>query len=448
MNLPILTPGFDPTVAPTTPTNSQLLQMVAAAHVASGIGIIYWGATAPSLITYPDAETVLWGKLDGSGDPTGEFFYWDGTATWEAFTITELDGSKLVDGSVTADKFSTTGASAGDIFYFNGTAWTLAAIVNSITDNTLPISKIVKPSSGSKQVLYYNGSTLEWYNLTGADIIALLSNGSVPIAKLAAGGARYVARTNAAGTAVEYAAPSTLFTDYELSPLVIATDTEALSISSGTITLDAESGNGGPAFTVTLNANITDFSVINLQSGRDVVVVLVQNGTGGYTVVWDAAIEWLNDVEPAIRTAPAAKTVVRFTNINGTIYGLAMSVGDSAIRVTADIALPTVDGDAITPVEHELGAVPRYVNWRIVCNAVDSTGYAIGDEIDLHEVVNFWAAGNEYSQAFTAYANETELGLGWIATGSGLQIGMAHKTTRALTQLTPSYWRLKCYYSL
>lgn len=441
MNLPILTAGFDPTIAPTTPTNSQLLQMVQAAHVATGIGIIYWGASAPDLVTYPDAETALWGKLDGSAVPTGEFFYWDGT-TWEAFTITSLDGSKITNGTITVNKLSTAGASAGNIIYFNGTSWTLAAIVSSIADNTLPIAKLVKPGSGTGQVLYYNGSTLQWYNLTGSDIINLLSNKSIPVAKLAVGASRYVLRTKNDLSTVEYAAPSDLFTDYELSPLVIATDTEALTASAGVVNLDAESGNGGPAFAITLTANVTDFNVNNLASGREIYVIITQDGTGGRTIVWDAAIKWLGDTSPHIASGATAQTVVKFVNLNGTVIGIVHEVNSSDTRESAESALPAAGGNVT--VAHGFSRTPRYVRWVMVCNAVGGdAGYSDNDEVDL---VSFFAetAGDEEFMVFGTQTNATNMIIHRIASGTIYVIG----PSGTVATINTGKWNLKVYYSL
>lgn len=444
MNLPILTAGFDPTVAPTTPTNSQLLQMVQAAHVATGIGVIYWGASAPNLVTYPDAETALWGKLDGSGDPTGEFFYWfdDGvTAAWTAFTITSLNGSKILNNSITTNKLSTAGASAGNIIYFNGTSWTLAAIVASIADNTLPIAKLVKPASGTGQVLYYNGSTLQWYNLTGSDIINLLSNKSIPVAKLAVGASRYVLRTKNDLSTVEYAAPSDLFTDYELSPLVIAADTEALSINTGVVNLDAESGNGGPAFALTLTANVTDFNVVNLASGREVVAIITQDGVGGRTIVWDGAIVWLNGAAPVVASAATAATIVRFTNINGTVYGQTSFVDASGYYSSGGYTCVAGDTHTIT---HGLGAAPGYVRGVLVCTGTEH-GYAVDDEIELDQVHDN-IAGAEYP-AVTLRSSSTSIIIRVTNLG-GTHLTTTDAAGTSGVQLTPAKWAIKVYYSL
>lgn len=439
MNLPIVIAGFDPTVNPGVPTNSQLLQMVQAAHVASGIGVIYWGQSAPDLVTYPDADTALWGKLNGSNVPTGEFFYWN--VTWLPFTITALDGSKITNGTITAAKLSTAGASSGDILYFNGTSWTLAAIVASITDNTIPIAKIVKPGSGSGQVLYYNGSTLQWYNLTGADIINLLTNKSIPVAKLAVGSARYVLRTKADLSTVEYAAPSSLFNDYELSPLVIATDTELLTNVAGVVTLDAAAGNGGPAYALTLAANVTDFNVSNLQSGREVFAILTQDGTGGRTVVWDAAIEWLNGVTPTVLAAANAQTVIRFVNLNGTVFGLLLAANESAIKESAEMTVSPGDTTTIT---HGLGAKPRYVRGVLICKNTDH-GYAVGDEIELWQLHDQSATAEYPSITLRSTATSIIMRANNFG-GTALSTSTADGTSTV--QLAAAKWRCKVYYSL
>ena len=92
-----LRPGLDPTSIIGTLTNAQLLQMWMEGKFAPDVGGFVWAQTAPDVVTYPDLATSVWGKLNGSGVRTGEFFWYDG-ANWQPW--------ELEDGSLTGDAFA------------------------------------------------------------------------------------------------------------------------------------------------------------------------------------------------------------------------------------------------------------------------------------------------------------------------------------------------------
>jgi hypothetical protein len=96
--------GFDPTSIGTTPSNSQLLQMIHEARPASGAGMFVWSATAPDVVVYPDLALSIWGKTL-TGVPTGAFYFFDG-ATWQPWEIElgTLSGSSFAVGSIPVDR--------------------------------------------------------------------------------------------------------------------------------------------------------------------------------------------------------------------------------------------------------------------------------------------------------------------------------------------------------
>lgn len=74
------------------------------------------------------------------------------------------------------------------------------------------------------------------------------------------------------------------------------------SSSSGTLTLDYTTG---PDFSVTLTENVTTLTLSNWPASGNSGVMRVkfkQNGTGGYSVTWPAAIKWPGGTAPTQTT--------------------------------------------------------------------------------------------------------------------------------------------------
>lgn len=442
MNLPIIIAGFDPTSLPSTPTNAQLLQMVQAAHTASNIGVIIWSVDAPNVATYPDGVRCIWGVLDVSNNPTGVFKYYV-SPTW--YELVVLDGANLVDGSVTIDKLSGAGATAGDIIQRDAgnTTWILTSIPAAIASNTLPVAKLVTGTEG--QVLTVVSGAPAWATLGSAWINAALANNSLAVNKLALGSARFVVRTNAAGTAVEYCAPGSLFESYEIPITSLATDTSAITATAGVVNLDAETG--GPAYYFQITANVTDFNVSNLQDGREINVLIQQDGVGGRTLAWDAAIVWPTATAPTIATSATSKTLVTFKQINavtyGSISGVAGSVAAGVIIESEEIAVPAA-GAAITPIT--VPSKAKTVDWWLRCtDAGGDLSYVQYDEIPASACAS--VAGQDDTITFTPYKNATQIGISRTSSNSG-ELAVSPKGGGATNLLTASKWKLVCYYSL
>ena len=78
------------------------------------------------------------------------------------------------------------------------------------------------------------------------------------------------------------------------------------TVSAGALTLDLETGN---VFEVILTANVTTLSLANPPaSGRagSVTLILRQDGTGGRTVAWPAAVKWAGATPPSVSAAAGA----------------------------------------------------------------------------------------------------------------------------------------------
>ena len=92
------------------------------------------------------------------------------------------------------------------------------------------------------------------------------------------------------------------------------------TISSGTVTLNL---NAYTIFNISLNANITTFTIQNVQSaGRSssFVIVFTADGTAR-TVTWPASFKWPGSTAPTLTTTNGKKDVyVFFTTDGGTTW--------------------------------------------------------------------------------------------------------------------------------
>lgn len=155
MNYLFLLEGFDPTsLGAGSPTNAQLLQMVHEAQFADDIGGVIWSQTAPDTTTYPILARCRWGKLNGSNQRTGEFYYHDGTSwTLETPKIGTLTGDQFADGSIGIEKLE-----PGTALYVlrtnaGATAVEWASVASLLAPNTVPLNSLVNAATNG-YVLY------------------------------------------------------------------------------------------------------------------------------------------------------------------------------------------------------------------------------------------------------------------------------------------------------
>jgi hypothetical protein len=96
-----------------------------------------------------------------------------------------------------------------------------------------------------------------------------------------------------------------------------------LAIVSNVVTVDLSLGL---AFDLTLTANVTTFTLSNPAASGDVTQALIrikQDGTGGRTITWPAALKWPAGVAYVVSTAANAVDLLRLTSYDGgtTWYG-------------------------------------------------------------------------------------------------------------------------------
>lgn len=197
--------GLDPTGL-TCISAADLLQMIRSAKPYPNQGLVIYSQTAPDVVANPELAFFIWGELDGSDVPTGDFYYYNGTS-WELLPI--IDGSKLAPHSVGLDKIDLTLASPFYIIQVNanGDALIWTSIISAIQNNTLPVAKLVAPDNTNNYVLTCLLGTRA-FRLLSDFVTTDIADNTIPIAKLVRAGADALGlylRTKIDGSGVEWA---------------------------------------------------------------------------------------------------------------------------------------------------------------------------------------------------------------------------------------------------
>jgi len=254
---------------------AEFVALMEDATLNASVGLVWWGATAPDVVTYSELTRSVW--VDTSG-ATVALRSWDaGTSSW----ITEpiLDGSittgKLATGAVTISKLSGAGGSTGNLLRVSSLGTIVFDDPANLFDasHRLPITSLSLSPVGD-YVLTCNGTTQSWATFASkfsAQTVALtaiattgiadgkvlgqvssavgwnyvesyLRDGQTAIAKLTPGTASTVIGTNSGGTAIQQytmsqlwalltALPSTAYTtavaNYQAIPAAGNTNTFA-----------------------------------------------------------------------------------------------------------------------------------------------------------------------------------------------------------------------------
>lgn len=120
------------------------------------------------------------------------------------------------------------------------------------------------------------------------------------------------------------------FADFELSRAKLKDTGEVFTspaIAANAVTLNYTNGN---VFKVTLDQNLSTITFSNLAPAGTmsyIVLFLTQNGTGGFTVTFPAAVKWAGGITPTMTSTANRTDIFTFlsldsgTTIAGAIFG-------------------------------------------------------------------------------------------------------------------------------
>lgn len=269
-----------PVALATIGTPGELEAQVSQAVPGTNVGLVWYSATAPDVITYPELKRFMW--VDTSGARIVHRHWNQATLSWE----TELPANNSITndmlvGEITLDKLSTVGSVEGYIirlvsglivwddpsnmftsggFLYDDAAMKLPASAGSWvqfsngtttgwTDfptlfgtQTLAINRFSTAGALTLQALSYVGTTLG-YNY----VETLLRDNTTPLTKLAPGGALTIPRTNAANTALEWVTSITIAAAGKTGVLTKFTTAElSIPAAAGAISPQAHGLPGAP----------------------------------------------------------------------------------------------------------------------------------------------------------------------------------------------------------
>lgn len=90
----------------------------------------------------------------------------------------------------------------------------------------------------------------------------------------------------------------------------------AIGNITGATTIDFDAR--GNYLSATLTGNVT-FTFSNMRVGTTYVLLLSQNGTGGYTITWPSGLRWPGGTTPTFNTTASRASLVTITPVSGSI---------------------------------------------------------------------------------------------------------------------------------
>lgn len=283
--------------------------------------------------------------------------------------------------------------------YTNGSSWVATSFgtlaLTDITDNSITVGKISGIAGIANQVIASNDTNAYW-----ANVIDLITNGTLAIAKIVAGSNNDFFRTvsgapawvSLASVASEINAAITAYTVDKLSDKVA---NSLLQVNASSV---ASFVTWATFFDTTLPINT--IKLPKLHGGG------ASNGQG---LLWISATNQWTPTDVSRKILESALT-----------------------------ACPATGAVNVVQLVHSLGSVPRHMYWVLV-NTSAEHNYALNDEIPISSCAISRSA--DY-QPISTYSNATYVGIVFPTEN----ILINDRTTGASANLTRGSWSYKCYY--
>lgn len=285
---------------------------------------------------------------------------------------------------------------------------------------------------------YYNTGTSQWSIVavpSGSIVNASIAAGAaIDVTKLAFGTARYLLRTNAAGTANEFITPAAALISNELPVVKLtangsdgylktiagvtqwvsdATDRAAVAASLSALNPTVLSPGANNTLLGTNGAGVVKFdSPVNLLANGAISLPLLAAGgaSSGDILKYDGT-NW-------VKSTPTIQ-----------IFGVA--------TINTGIVVGVLGGAAIFTQAHGLGAKPSLVRVVLRCDTAD-LAYVAGDELDI-----FCIRSNATNNNSSAVTSDSANIVVTLTSAAGNEI--PNKGTGAFAAMTEANWSLKIY---
>ncbi len=294
-------------------------------------------------------------------------------------------------------------------------------------------------SSDPPVAKYYNAGTTTWTavavaagSISNAEIAAAAA---IAITKLAAGTARYIVRTNAAGTALEFVAPTGIFNSDELAVVKLTsnggTDGYLKSVSGVTQWVANATERAAIAASLTsLNPTVLAAGSNNTLLGTDSAGVVKFDTPGNLLAN--------NAIGLALLAAggAAANDILAFDGSNWVKQTPGLGLSSSAIN----LGVMSANGISTTvhTFAHGLGSIPKLIYAVLVNTGSAEAGYATNDEVAIY---SFRDTGDG-NPVIAVSADATNITVCCVSAAS---LEVPHKSTATQTSITEANWKPKVY---
>lgn len=267
---------------------------------------------------------------------------------------------------------------------------------------------------------YYNAGTTSWtavavaaLSITNAEISA---SAAIAVTKLANGTARYILRTNAAGTANEFVAPTAILNSDELAVVKLTSNggTDGYLKSVSGVTQWIANATERAAIAASLNS----LSPTVLAAGTN-NTLLGTNSSG--VVAFDSPANLLSNgsIGLALLAAGGASLgdVLSYNGSNWVKYTPTLSIANS-ISANSGVTFANAlnSGTLTESIDIGLGAntLPKIGRFVVLCTANDAaSGYSLNDEIDPDSFMGnaggdqLFSCGFVYATGYACYGKIT-----------------------------------------
>ena len=285
---------------------------------------------------------------------------------------------------------------------------------------------------------YYNSGTSSWtavavaaLSITNAEISA---SAAIAVTKLANGTARYVLRTNAAGTANEFVTPASILNSDEL-PVVKLTSNGGTDGYLKTVSGVTQWVSNTTERTAIQNA-LSSVPATVLAAGSNNTLL----GTNGSGVVGFATIGSLlanNAIGLNLLAAGGGSSgdLLKFDGSNWVKATPSLRLTNSDAINSGTLSSSTC-ATKIHAIAHNLGSAPKLVMATIVCTSAE-VGYSVGDEVSIHTLRN--TSSNPTAGYCIDGTNVT------IILDDSTDLRLPNKGTGAYAGITEASWTPKVY---
>lgn len=317
-------------------------------------GMVIRDNTPPQVTGEPSGYPTNWYAFQIRSiwvNDQGEAYFHDGT-TWEYIrcrpAFNSITNDMIEDGSLMLVKLSSFGGATNQLIRVRAAGgFEYVDAINTIAPNTLPIDRVVSPSTPAVSLLQSISGVKSWVTFDSPFITGALSNNSVPIDKLVRGSALQVPMVAADGNSVTWSGVVASIADHSVPLSKIS----KISADAGKWLRIQPDGSTAPeTLTIPTPAGVSYASSAEVAAGTETakaispatassipglikakLVAHIHVGTGGISSA--SLIEAYNVASVSVVGATGALRVTFATPLPSDDYAIAAMMDDYLVQV-------------------------------------------------------------------------------------------------------------------